>query len=151
MHVDKVGAILEQGPTDHAGLALLRGQFAVQLNKFRVAARQFHIVLRIDPDNREALQGLSVVLKQLEDSRAASAVQEQADQWRHLTSLLQKSKTLNIRNDKSLLMEIGQACETVHQVPEARAWYRLALVQDPLDSAVQRALFRVRELSHQNN
>jgi tetratricopeptide (TPR) repeat protein len=145
--LDEVPSILEQGPADHVGLALLRGQFAVQVNELTEAARQFRIVLRQDRDNREALQGLSVVLKRLGDSKAASVAQEQADQWRHLTSLLRMSKTLNIRHYKSLLMQIGQACEILGQIPEARAWFRLALVQDPLDSAVQQALFRVRERS----
>ena len=145
MHLDEVRSILSEGPSEHVGLALLRGQFAVQVNEFAEAARQFRIVLRLDPDNREALQGLSVVLQQLGDSKAAAVAQEQADRWRHLTSLLQKSKTLNSRHDKNLLMQIGQACESLRQIPEARAWYRLALVQDPLDPAVQKALFRVRE------
>ncbi len=147
MRLDEVRSILDQGPADHVGLALLRGQFAVQVNDFTAAARQFHIVLRLDPDNREALQGLSVVLKQVGDSEAASAAQKQADQWRHLTSLLQRSKTFDIRHDKTLLMQIGEACEAVHQIPEARAWYQLALDQDPLDSAVQQALYRLRERS----
>jgi hypothetical protein len=58
--------------------------------------------------------------------------------------LLQKSKTFEIREDKVLLAQIGAACEDLGQLPEARAWYRLALIQDPLDTAIQKSLYRVR-------
>jgi tetratricopeptide (TPR) repeat protein len=145
MRLEEVHAILDEGPADHPGLALLRGQLAVQENQFTVAARQFRIALRREPDNREALQNLSAVLNKLGDAQGASEALEKADHWRHLTSLLQKSRTFNIRKDKTLLLQIGQACEAVRQFPEARAWYRLALVEDPLDPAVQQALFRVRD------
>jgi len=143
MRLHDVRSILDEGPADHVGLALLRGQFAVQMNDPITAASQFRVVLRLDPDNREALHGLSVVLNQLGDAKAASAAQEQADRWRHLTTLLQKSTTFNLRHDKILLRQVGEACEAVRQYPEARAWYRLALAQDPLDSTVQRSLFRL--------
>jgi tetratricopeptide (TPR) repeat protein len=144
MRLDEVRSILDRGPTEHIGLALLRGQFAVRLKDPATAAWHYHIALRLDPSNREALEGLSVVLKQTGDLKGAASAQRRAEQWRHLTSLLQKAHVFNIRNDKALLIELGEACEVLGQLPEARAWYRLALAQDPLDPAVQKSLYRAR-------
>jgi tetratricopeptide (TPR) repeat protein len=144
MRLDEVQLLLARGPREHVGLALLRAQSAVRRNDPSTAAGEFRIVLRNDPDNREALQGLALALRQLGDHAGAAAPQKQADQWRHLTSLLQKSKTFDLRTDKVLLAQIGAACENLGQLPEARAWYRLALTQDPLDTEIQKSLYRVR-------
>ena len=143
MHLEELRSILDRGPVEHVGLALLRGHYAVRLRDFAVAARQYRIVLRLDPHNREAFEGLSVALKQLGDAEGAASAQEQADRWRRLTTLLQRAHVFNIRKDKGLLTQLGDACEVLGQLPEARAWYRLALAQDPLDPAIQKALYRV--------
>jgi len=144
MRLDEVRSLLDGGPEEHARLALLRAQLAVRLNDPSTAARQFRIALRQDPTNHEALQGLSLALKQMGEWEGATATEKQLDLWRRLTSLLQKSKTFDIRNDKTLLTQLGEVCEALGQVPEARAWFRLALAQDPLDTAIQKSLYRVR-------
>jgi Tfp pilus assembly protein PilF len=137
--------LVAEGPIEHLELAILRGQSAVQENNPTAAARQFRLALRIDPANRTALEGLSIVLKQLGDKQAAAPIQKLAEQWRHLTSLLQKSKTFDLRHDKTLITQLAEACESLGQEPEARAWYRLALDLDPLDQKIQRALYRLRD------
>ena len=43
-----------------------------------------------------------------------------------------------------LLRALGAACEELELIPEAHAWYDLALVRDPLDSQTQMALYRLR-------
>jgi tetratricopeptide (TPR) repeat protein len=144
MRLDEVRSILDRGPTEHVDLALLRGQFAVRLKDPATAARQFRIALRLDPTNREALEGLCAVLKPLGDREGAAAAQKQAEGWRRLTTLLQKAHVQHIR-DKALFTQLGETCEALGQFPEARAWYRLALDQDPLDPAVQKSLYRVRD------
>jgi tetratricopeptide (TPR) repeat protein len=144
MRMDEVRLLLESGPTEHVGLALLRGQVAVRINDRLTAARQFRIALSHDPTNHEALQGLALVLKQLGDREAAASIQEQLDQWHFLTTLLQKSRTFEIRTDKTLLTQLAQTCAALNQIPEARAWYRLALAQDPLDAAIQKSLYFLR-------
>ena len=112
-----------------------------------MAAREFRVALGLDPTNREALEGLSAVLQQLGDGPGAASAQKRSAQWRHLTSLLQRSRVFRIRKDKTFLIQLGEACEALDQFPEARAWYRLALVEDPLDPAVQKSLYRVRDRS----
>jgi tetratricopeptide (TPR) repeat protein len=143
MHTDEVRSLLQSGPTEHVDLALLRGQVAARMNDRSTAARQYRIALRHDPTNHEALQGLALVLKQLGD-REAALIQGQLDQWHFLTTLLQKSKTFEIRTDKTLLTQLAETCAALNQIPEARAWYRLALAQDPLDAAIQKSLYLLR-------
>jgi hypothetical protein len=48
------------------------------------------------------------------------------------------------RDDPKLLRALGAACEALQLIPEAHAWYDLALVRDPLDSQTQMALYRLR-------
>jgi hypothetical protein len=141
---EQARTLVKEGPVEHVGLALLRGQLAARSNDPAAAARELRIALRLDPTNREALHGLALALKQLGDAEAGANVQKQAEDWRHVTSLLQEAKTFNMRNDKSLLKRLGEACEAVCQRDVARAWYRLALDQDPLDGAVQKSLYRLK-------
>jgi tetratricopeptide (TPR) repeat protein len=146
MRLDEVRSLLSEGPAEHVGLALLRGKLAIRMEDAAAAARQFRIVLGEDPTNCEALQGLSLVLMQLGDRQAAAVAQKQVEQRFRLSSLLTKLKTNDIRHDKALLTQVGAACENLGQVPEARAWYRLALAEDPLDPAIQKCLYRLRDV-----
>lgn len=143
--LDRARELLAGGPLEHPGLALLRAQFTARSNESTAAERHFRTALRLDPRTREALQGLSLVLKQMGRIEESEKYRLEAEKWRRLTGLLQKSKTFNIRDDVTLLTELGAACEDVGQVAEARAWYRLALGVDPLQPAVQKSLFRLRD------
>lgn len=145
MQLDGVASILESSPGDHLGTAILRAHLASRRNDPATAAREFRVALRQDPMNHEALLGLSLVLKQLGDAKAVAPIQAKLDRWHGMTVLLQKARTFNIRNDKALLTRIGEDWESLGQAAVARAWYRLALSQDPLDSALQQALFRLRD------
>jgi Flp pilus assembly protein TadD len=138
---------LTEGPEAHLGLALFRGQFAVQANDPAAALRQFRLAMRLDPTNRVALQGLSLVLKQLGNAEEAALIQKRTENWRHLTSLLQKSKTVENPRERTLLTQLAETCEALGRRAEARAWYRLALGLDPLDQQLQRALYRLRDSS----
>ncbi len=143
--VDAARSLVAEGPVAHLGLSLFRAQLAVRSGDPVIAAGQFRVALRLDPTNREALQGLALVLQQSGDAEAAAPIQKQGERWRHLTGLLQKSKTFDMRDDKTLLTQLAEACETLERKAEARAWYHLALRLDPLDQEVQRALYRLRD------
>jgi hypothetical protein len=41
------------------------------------------------------------------------------------------------------MRRIGAACAAMDRYPEARAWYKLAIARDPLDSEAQQALFQL--------
>ena len=47
------------------------------------------------------------------------------------------------RGDPKLLHDLGTACEAIGLVPEARAWYGLAIARDPTSPEAQAALYRI--------
>lgn len=144
--LEEVRSHLDGGPVDHTGLALLRGHLAIQSKNPAEAARQYGIAIRLDSNSREAAEGLAIALAQLGD-KGTGAAQKRAARWRRLTSLLQEAHVHNIRRDRGLLRRLGEACESLGQFPEARAWYQLALALDPLDPEIQGALYRVRPMT----
>jgi tetratricopeptide (TPR) repeat protein len=146
LRLEEVRSLLDQGSLEHAGLALLRGQLAVRVSDPATAARQFRIALRADPTNREAVQGLSIVLQKLGQADAAACYRKQATHWRSLAALLEKARDLaQGRRDPDLIRQLAAACEHVGHLAEARAWYQLALGLNPLDAATQQALYRLRD------
>jgi hypothetical protein len=60
---------------------------------------------------------------------------------------MQRAALPNARKDPKLLRELGAACEAVHRLPEAKAWWKLAIGLDPLDNEAQQALFRLEHSS----
>jgi hypothetical protein len=48
-------------------------------------------------------------------------------------------------SDCKLPARLGAACEAAGRLAEARAWFRLAIARDPLDTGSQHALFRLRQ------
>ena len=48
------------------------------------------------------------------------------------------------RDDPELLRNLAAACEALGLLPEARAWYGLALARDPVNPETQIALYRLR-------
>jgi hypothetical protein len=61
-----------------------------------------------------------------------------------LIDLVRRAAELTSRDDPELLRGLGAACEDLRFLPEARAWYDLALARDPLNSQTQLALHRLR-------
>jgi tetratricopeptide (TPR) repeat protein len=148
LRLDEFRSFLDRGPTEHLGLALLRGQLAVRVHDPATAARQFRTAMRLDPTNREALQGLSLVLQQLGQAGQAAHYRRRVEHCRNLTALLEQARdSAQGRRDQDLIRHLGDACEHVGRLAEARAWYRLALGLNPLDAAVQEALYRLRDRS----
>jgi tetratricopeptide (TPR) repeat protein len=145
LHLDEVRSLIAQGPVEHTGLALLRGQFAARTNDPATAARQFRIALRLDPTNREAIHGLSLVLQQRGEHDAAASYRRQGELWRTLSGLLEKVKSSEQRQNRVLLRQLGETCAALGRNREARVWYHLLLALDPLDGTVQQALYHLRD------
>jgi tetratricopeptide (TPR) repeat protein len=148
LRLEEVRSLLDEGPVEHPGLALLRGQLALRGNDPATAAQQFRIALRQDPTNREAIQGLAIVLQKLGQTESAACYQKRAEHWRRLTALLEQARNpARGRRDPDLIVQLAEACEQLGRRDEARAWYQLALGLNPLDAAVQQALYRLRDRS----
>ncbi len=68
-----------------------------------------------------------------------------------LYKLLDRASTEDGRKSLSLLKELGAAYQRVGLIPEAKAWYKLALARDPIDSGVQVALYHLRRDQRQTD
>ncbi len=138
-----IESLLEAGPDDHAGLARFRGRRALGRRDIAAAIRYFRIVLDAEPTDRETLYNLATALVLTGDAAAAKALKKTANDYDNLESLIEQVSQPSRHEDLAILRALGAAYEAFHRRPEARAWYRLALARDPLDSEVQKALFRL--------
>jgi tetratricopeptide (TPR) repeat protein len=136
-------ALLADGPTDHAELALLRGRLALSQNDPDTALRHFRLAEAADPEQRDTVFYLGLALRKVGDEAAAKPYVEKARRFDQLNALVQRASTKDGRDDPHLSLDLGAACEAVHRIPEARAWYRVAIARDPFDADAQKALYRL--------
>ena len=136
--------LLENGPEEHAGLALLRGQMALARGDEKATLHYFRIAYQKAPYLREAVFGLGKAL-QLNGDPTAATYLDQATKLDQLSSLIQKAGIVANRENPQLLRDLGAACVAVGRLPEARAWYNLAITRDPLDTQANAALARLGE------
>jgi tetratricopeptide (TPR) repeat protein len=137
-------AILAEGPADHPELNRLRGQFALAHHDAPAAVRHFRAAYSALPDDRDTVFGLGTALALVGYHAAAAPYLRDSKAHDTLGALLTRAANPANRNDAALLRALGAACEAVHRLPEARAWYNLAVQTDPLDPAAQKALYRLR-------
>jgi tetratricopeptide (TPR) repeat protein len=136
-------AILAPGPADHPELAALRGQLALRRRDAAAAAGWFRRALAERPEDRTSLGGLVQALRLSGQDRAAEPVLDAVRRHDTLIELVRRAAEMTSRHDPDLLRGLGAACEALRLLPEARAWYDLALARDPLDSRTQIALHRL--------
>jgi predicted Zn-dependent protease len=137
-------AILSRGPADHPALAELRGEMALARGHASAAVPQFRRALAARPDDRSCLSGLAQALRLSGQVPAAEPLLQVVHRHDTLIDLTLRARDMTRRDDPTLLRALGAACEALELIPEARAWYDLALVRDPLDSQTQMALYRLR-------
>jgi tetratricopeptide (TPR) repeat protein len=146
-------ALLKQGPPDHAELARLRGRFALAHRDGAAAVLHFRKAYAAEPDHRDSVVGLGQALTLIGKYEEAAPFIAEARDIDALGALVQRAATVSVsvrptatdaeRQDPALLHALGAACEKVRRLPEARAWYRLAILANPLDSEAQKALYRL--------
>lgn len=133
------------GSTDvSASLAILRGRLALKKGDGRTAETQFRKALELTPNVRDAILGLSQALRLAGKPAEAKTYAELVQKHDRLAVLLNEMSTPANRKDIRRLKELGTACAEIGRLPEARAWYSLALSVDPLDGESQEALFRLK-------
>ena len=138
-------ALLKNGPTDHADLARLRGKFALARHDGPAAVAHFRAAYKADPDHRDALFGLGQALIMVGEADAAAPFVAAARDHDAFATLMQRASVRENRTDPALLRALGAASEKIHRLPEARAWYRVAINLNPLDTEAQKALFRLQD------
>jgi tetratricopeptide (TPR) repeat protein len=140
--IETARKLARDGPPDHLRLNAYRGQLALPGDP-SLAAAYYRSALRQDPDDRHALQGLGVSLRKLGDPKASEYL-DLAGRHDKLRRTIQNSVS-TIHTDPKLFWKLGQICESLKRLDEARIWYQLAIQRDPLDSQAQQALDRVRQ------
>jgi tetratricopeptide (TPR) repeat protein len=128
---------------DHADLARLRGRIALARRNPKAALRHFQTAYRLEPDDRDTLFGLAGALTMLGDHDAARPYLTLARDHDRLGTLMQQIMVESNREDPELMRQLGAACEAIHRLPEARAWYSLVIARNPLDRRAQQALHRL--------
>jgi tetratricopeptide (TPR) repeat protein len=139
-----VEAILAGGPADYPELARLRGQFALAHGDGPAAVRHFRAAYAALPDDRDTVFGLGTALVMVGDHAAAAPFLRDAKAYDTLGALLTRAANPASHDDADLMRALGAACESAHRLPEARAWYNLAVQTHPLDEGAQEALHRLR-------
>lgn len=134
-------ALATQGTEDNARLNLVRGELALRGGDVPLAQELFRAVLRSEPENRDAIQGLGLAMRKLGDPEAG--------RWLKLASLHDELKRMiqdaatTLHSDPRLYFKLGALCESLKRLEEAGAWYRLALDREPLDDQARQSLQRV--------
>jgi hypothetical protein len=140
---EQAQAMLAAGDELDPTLARLRGKLALARHDGPAAARFFRIAMADDPENRDALFGLINGLSITGDDAAATPLRETAKRLELLNTLIQQAASSQGRNSPRLLQELGDACAALGHNAEARAWYKVAIARNPLDTEAQQALFRL--------
>jgi tetratricopeptide (TPR) repeat protein len=140
--VDGAQRFLAECANDDPSLAQLRGRLALAQADPAAAAR-FRTALLTEPEDRDSLFGLGQALRLTGQPEAAKPYLQAAYDRDHLEWLVQNACSLDKRDDPAVLRAVGDACRSLHRLPEARAWYRLALAHNTADADLQKSLFAV--------
>jgi predicted Zn-dependent protease len=139
-----VEATLADEPADHPELARLRGWFALAHRDGPAAVRHFRAAFAAEPDDRNTVFGLGTALTLVGDRVGAEPFLRELKAHDSLGALMTRAANPANHKDAALMRALGSACEAVHRIPEARAWFNLAVQSNPLDDEAQKALYRLR-------
>lgn len=137
---------LARSPDGDPDLARLRGRALLARGDARAAETCFRAAFAADPDNRDAIQGLAATLDALGRRAQAARFHERGYHLDRLITLILRADDPATRRDAALLRELAEHCASLDRGDEAQAWAQLAIAVDPLDSASQRLLFRIRKI-----
>ncbi len=142
--LERVEGILAGGPADHPRLAQLRGQLALKRGDGASALGHFQTAYTARYGDQITLNGLVTALRRTGQTKAAEPFLAQVRHYNAMPALVDRLIAAKAATDTDLLHRLGSLCEAIGRRSEARAWYRLATVGNPLDTEAQRALFRLR-------
>jgi tetratricopeptide (TPR) repeat protein len=144
--VARAETLVQDGPSDHVRLNVLRGQLQAGYHKNpRQAATFFRAAVQKDPEDRDAIHGLGYALERLGDPEGKEYIRI-ASLHDALTRTIKGSVTA-IKTDPKLFYKLGDVCESLKRLAEARVWYELAIRRDPTDEQAQKGLARIDEAS----
>jgi tetratricopeptide (TPR) repeat protein len=133
-------ALLQDGPADHAVLARLRGKRALARRDGPEAVRYYRLADKARPNDRDTLIGLGLSLRLIGEED--ESITRRANALQALRVLLLKASE-DRPEGAPAFCKMAEACEEAGLRDEARAWYRLAVMADPLHAPAQQAFFRL--------
>ena len=136
--------LLAEAPQGVPELDRLIGRRALARRDGKTGLTHYRAAYEAQPDHRDGVFGLGQALAMTGDAEGAAPWVAMAKDFDALGTLLQRAATPEGRRDPGLVKALGAACEKVHRLPEARAWYTLAIQADALDRDAQKALFRIK-------
>ena len=140
--VREADRLLSAGPEEHLDLALLRGRRALAKRDGASAVKNYRTALRLDRNQFDALNGLDQALRLMGNQEESAKIHRRVLAHQALRDLLAKASTATVLS-LEMFRQLGSASEAAGYDSEARAWYRLIVAADPLDSAAQKAIFRL--------
>jgi tetratricopeptide (TPR) repeat protein len=138
---DAAHALTRDGPADHVRLNVIRGLVALNSGDTRKSADYFRAALRRDPQDRDATHGLGFALRLLGDPQGKELTDTALRYDDLKRAIVLSVKTID--TDPRLFYKLGELCESIHRIDEARVWYQLAVKRDPLDPQAHQALARL--------
>jgi tetratricopeptide (TPR) repeat protein len=140
---EAVESLLAHGSDDHPILQYYRGQLAIRHRDLPAVLGHFRKWTAADPHDRNRLYMLGDALVKSGKYVEGEIYLQAARDHQALYELIERASSEAGRQDLDLLKELGAAYERVGLIPQAKAWYKLALVRDPADAGVQGALYHL--------
>ena len=151
--IDELGQALLRLPpalADQARFARFRGRVAQERRDWKTAAQEYRRSLRGDPHDPKLGYRLSRALRQIGATAEAEPLERRyrsyqaaLNEVRPLYEEANAIKTLGVEPHPALYRRIADLRERMGQRDEARAWYRLALGEQPDDPISRAALERI--------
>jgi tetratricopeptide (TPR) repeat protein len=135
------------GDRRHPRIARIRGEIALRRHDLDLAIKQFQEARSGEPYDRVSPMQLAQAYQLKGDRAAADAILEGVKRLNRVYNLIIRVKSPKAANQTTDLAELGEAFEQAGLSEEARGWYRLAVIIDPLDSNAQRGLHRLAQAS----
>jgi predicted Zn-dependent protease len=147
--IETAETLANDGPADHAKLNILRGDLARYHGLARKAESYYRAALEKEPDARDAIHGLGLALRQLGDPAWEKYLKAAATRDEMKRSI--KASANMIKVDIKLYCKLGELCESIGHLAQARVWYRLAIKVDPLDTTAHQGLARLEKTTSGKN
>jgi len=133
--------LIAKGRRQSPSIAKLRGQLALRRLDADSAVEAYRISYEADPLDRASVFGLGTALHMKGDSKAAEPLLATARKQDALFPLVARAATEEGEKDPQTPRKLGLASVEAGRIPEARAWLKLAIKNDPLDRSIQEALY----------
>lgn len=140
---EEAEGLIRNAPPDAPALAEVRARLALKRGDAEAAVAAFRQALGAKPDDRALMHGLGTALRVAGDPDAAAQCFREAERYDAISPLIARAATSAGSKDPSLPPRLSAACAAAGRLPEALAWARLALTNDPLDREAQQAVHRL--------